>query len=759
MERCVLLPVAVGYTHHMECNVCHRELREQAVFCPACGEKRPGAREFTGYQYAAFISYRHVEHDAKAAREIQQFIETYRLPEGVAERAGVVSASDRRLGRVFRDEDELAASASLPDRIADALAASRALIVMCSRASAASVWVDREVQAYAELHGRDRIFTVLLDGDSHEVLPQTLRTKAVASADGSVAEVPSEPLSVDMRGSGKDERRAAMLRVVAGLAGCGYDDLVQRDKQRMRKRKMTAAVAAVVALAIVAGLGAFGFQKHRESQVNESMQLAVQAQQQFAEGDRYGAIESALKALPSPADGGNRPYVPEAQAALEEALGMHRVAGTRWNPAYTIDMDGTIGMPYGCLSLKDDKLTGSGVVAAHISSYFFAVSDDQGKVATYDNATGRQLATCEMPYSDKLANEKGAYVRQLTLRGRYLIVAHLTGMIETACFDGTTGALLWCFPADLRGWGTVDENGDCPFVMIGASGLNICATMNMQTGKYDEKSVCVPCKTSHMTMEVCSVRGSSDRYNYVTIGDDLISYDRKKHVCKSVNLAFPMSTSVACADGVIVAASTEYDLDTTDKDEREYAIEAFDKNLNKLWEMKGTSSLAEIESDSYRTYVRSLPLVDGSVLKARCFVLGVEHSALVISAKTGEVQTEKTFNDVVIDAQLMSDDAGNPSTLCVVLGDGSYQAIDVSGRQRKGDWGYTDFKFPDQVRWADSCVGIDKRVYMIALSADAPNHFIVYYGDKSRTNGADREYTLEELAEQGHAVLEAAGRR
>ena len=37
-----------------------------------------------------------------------------------------------KLGKCFRDEDELAASHSLPDSIREALAASRTLIVICS---------------------------------------------------------------------------------------------------------------------------------------------------------------------------------------------------------------------------------------------------------------------------------------------------------------------------------------------------------------------------------------------------------------------------------------------------------------------------------------------------------------------------------------------------------------------------------------------------------------------------------------------------
>lgn len=109
--------------------------------------------------YAAFISYRHLPRDAEVACEVQRAIEEYRLPQHVARAdapAQTASHTDGmpaetaasnndtgseqprnalrspKLGKCFRDEDELAASHSLPDSIREALAASRTLVVICS---------------------------------------------------------------------------------------------------------------------------------------------------------------------------------------------------------------------------------------------------------------------------------------------------------------------------------------------------------------------------------------------------------------------------------------------------------------------------------------------------------------------------------------------------------------------------------------------------------------------------------------------------
>ena len=93
------------------------------------------------YEYAAFISYRHRATDADVAQRVQKAIETYALPKGVA----AADFPSRRLGKCFRDEDELSATSSLPDRITEALARSRFLVVVCSTETPKSAWVAREI--------------------------------------------------------------------------------------------------------------------------------------------------------------------------------------------------------------------------------------------------------------------------------------------------------------------------------------------------------------------------------------------------------------------------------------------------------------------------------------------------------------------------------------------------------------------------------------------------------------------------------------
>ena len=64
--------------------------------------------------YVAFISYSH--RDSVWAAWIQKAIEHYRLPGALAKETGL----DRRLGKVFRDREELSTGQNLGDHLLDA---------------------------------------------------------------------------------------------------------------------------------------------------------------------------------------------------------------------------------------------------------------------------------------------------------------------------------------------------------------------------------------------------------------------------------------------------------------------------------------------------------------------------------------------------------------------------------------------------------------------------------------------------------------
>lgn len=159
-----------------------------------------------------------------------------------------------KLGKCFRDEDELAASHSLPDSIQEALAASRTLIVICSPETRESSWVRREIEMFEQLHGRERIICVLAAGSPEESILPILKTRLIPDASGVLREMPAEPLAADLRPEAKAKRKAELLRIIAAVAGCSYDDLRQRERARKRKRIALASVAAALTIAAVGRL-------------------------------------------------------------------------------------------------------------------------------------------------------------------------------------------------------------------------------------------------------------------------------------------------------------------------------------------------------------------------------------------------------------------------------------------------------------------------------------------------------------------------
>ncbi len=209
------------------------------------------------YSYGAFISYRHVEPDRTWAKWLHGTLETFRTPKRLA-----AKGLPERVGRVFRDEDELPASAELKADIESALQASRFLIVVCSSRTPESRWVNQEVLRFRELGRHDRILALLVEGEPRTSFPAALCEIRQTSIDpeGRIQETVEEvePLAADVRASRPESarhlKRMAKLRILACLLGCSFDDLRWREQERRQKRMARAAIALVLLVAVLAGL-------------------------------------------------------------------------------------------------------------------------------------------------------------------------------------------------------------------------------------------------------------------------------------------------------------------------------------------------------------------------------------------------------------------------------------------------------------------------------------------------------------------------
>jgi tetratricopeptide (TPR) repeat protein len=198
--------------------------------------------------YWAFLSY--CSHDLATARWLQRALETYSIPLRFVGNSTPGGPAPKRFRPVFRDRTELAADADLAARIETALAESAYLIVVCSPHAAQSRWVEKEIVTFRALHGTARIFSVIASdsplGSHLDCFPPALRYSAGA------ADRP-EPIAVDLR-EGKDGRRVARLKLVAGMLGVGLDELVRRDDRRRHRRLVAITAASLAGMAIMAAL-------------------------------------------------------------------------------------------------------------------------------------------------------------------------------------------------------------------------------------------------------------------------------------------------------------------------------------------------------------------------------------------------------------------------------------------------------------------------------------------------------------------------
>ncbi len=229
------------------------------------------------YLYRAFISYSH--RDKAIATRIHRAVESYRVPSKLVGTTTAVGLVPRRLTPVFRDRDELPASADLGGELSEALRRSMFLIVVCTPASAKSHWVDQEVLQFKQMHGDARVLAVIAGGtpyasstrgrEDEECFPKSLRFHL--GPDGELSDIPAEPIAADIR-SGGDGWRLAKLKLIAGLTGVRLSDLVQRETQRRMRRMAAVTVGAMCGMVAMGGLALYA--NARRIEANEQRVIA-----------------------------------------------------------------------------------------------------------------------------------------------------------------------------------------------------------------------------------------------------------------------------------------------------------------------------------------------------------------------------------------------------------------------------------------------------------------------------------------------------
>lgn len=232
------------------------------------------------YQYCAFISYRHQSPDQEIAKALHTAIENYGIPAAIRKKTG-----KKKMGRVFRDQEELPLSSDLGADIEAALDQSEWFIAVCSPRYLESHWCLREMEYFIERRGRDHVLTVLVEGEPADSFPEIIRF--VTGESGEKKE--TEPLAANVRaenlaGSLK-KLRVEKLRILAPMLDLSFDDLKRRARQRkIRIISVVSAAAFVVAV----GTASFLVINHERQ---EALKREAEHQAQIAEEQRKIAEE------------------------------------------------------------------------------------------------------------------------------------------------------------------------------------------------------------------------------------------------------------------------------------------------------------------------------------------------------------------------------------------------------------------------------------------------------------------------------------
>ncbi|MCR4870260.1 MAG: PQQ-binding-like beta-propeller repeat protein, partial [Atopobiaceae bacterium] len=203
-----------------------------------------------------------------------------------------------------------------------------------------------------------------------------------------------------------------------------------RQRARTRRTRIIATISAAIT-AISTGFGSFAtYQQHRieesyeQIQIEQSEFLARESGELLAAGDRYQAVQVALSALPLLSASPDRPFVPSAQLALEQSLGIYP-GSSDWMPLYS-----------------QTGLADRGLDAAFSSNGagLEAVFTDDAFLEVRESTTGNTVSRIGVEELLGTRISSSTVYAAVEFAGDDVLVV-LNGVI--GCFDAESGDLLW----------------------------------------------------------------------------------------------------------------------------------------------------------------------------------------------------------------------------------------------------------------------------------------------------------------------------
>jgi hypothetical protein len=161
--------------------------------------------------------------------------------------------------------------------------------VVCSPRAAQSRWVNEEIMEFKRLGKSDSICCLIVDGQPNasqdpdqkeeECFPVAVMYEV--DENGALTDRATEPIAADAR-EGKDGKANALLKLVAGLLGVGFDDLKQRETARLQKRMAVITGLSLALVGLVVGLSIWVLLLWAQTdQQEEALSVALQNEGKF----------------------------------------------------------------------------------------------------------------------------------------------------------------------------------------------------------------------------------------------------------------------------------------------------------------------------------------------------------------------------------------------------------------------------------------------------------------------------------------------
>lgn len=715
------------------------------------------SKQTNSFGYAAFISYRHLPKDTEIACEVQHAIEKYRLPRHVLVANTPVSSKSQTdsnqskhrttrlatLGKCFRDEDELAASHSLPDSIQKALAASHTLIVICSPETQNSPWVQREIDMFEQIHGREHIICVLAAGTPEESIPSSLKSHLESDANGVMHETLDEPLAADLRTNTKAKRKAELLRTIAAVAGCSYDDLVQREQARKRKRIALITAIAILAIIIISFV-AFRFNQTNEAAlIAESKNLATQALTQYDQGERIEAIKTALQALPSSENDTSRPLVPEAQSALEKLLALNPDPEQPWVPFYLFE--------------AEDEVVD---IAYSEEGDWFALLDATGSVSVYNTGNGTLLCKASpeifMPKSDT-SPSRDWFIEAVS--SSCLVMGNRTGEGGLAGFNPLTNKNLWnqnIYPLTVTSLENSTNSNSTNFGLLAYSLHSLAAALinEMQGNVIAGSEITIDQFPHSMNYDAFCVQQNPSKI-YYALDKSLVSFDMTNGISEQKIVSDSAIQSVGSKDNLVIFTAANVENNNNNTDSYPFSITAIqntEEDFETLWDYKDTFAVTvSTKTDNPQSFANLPRIIDIIHCGDDLALITAGKKIYAFNLKTGSIAFEEEFAASIVAAEPCFIETERYA-ISLALSDGTLNVIspmfDVTVN--------TDFSMTATPFTLDGALlSTDQYGNLVAFihAADKPNR-IYYYLFRPLYDGTiHEEYSLDELLDYAHQAI------